>query len=123
MPMQDWKGVLVNAMAYNDPAAQARAATLMKLAADSIFKELAEELRTKHGKEIKAALHGLRKAQNPTADISNAGYEDVVRKVLIAHDMYPYPELVHGILGSNPYQTKWVIPDYVGDQPNTTDTK
>jgi len=114
------KGLVMRAFAYQDKNDQLRAAFLMGVATEKLWKSAAAEMKKKHWAEIKAGLVALRKPWNGEIDPSHAAVKDIVCKVLQKHGVYPYPELVHGILGHNPFQTAGIIPDYVGDQSHST---
>jgi len=111
--MQDWQSLIVKAMSYTDLHGMARAATLMGMAQSDLWKKCASEAKRLHGKEINEAVVGLKKAWNMAVEPSNAAIKDVVAKVLQSHDIYPYPELLATILGSNPYQIRGQLPTYV----------
>jgi hypothetical protein len=115
MEPKDWQQLVVKAFGYTDICGQMRAAELLGAAKDAMWNKCIAEVKKEHGKEIKAAIEGLRAPWNPEVPASNKAYFDVVAKVLQAHDIYPWPSLISGILGHNPFQDRWTIPDYVGD--------
>ena len=114
---QDWNRIVVQALGYTDLHGMARAATLLKLATSDIWKKCGAEARRLYGKEIKESLIGLRKHWNQGVEVSGAAIKDAIAKVLIDHQVYPWPELIHLLSeGKNPYQTRSLIPDARGDQ-------
>ena len=118
--MLDLDKIVVQALGYTDMHGMARAATLLKLAADDIWTKCAADAKKKYGKEINEAVKGLRSPWNSGIEVSCAAVKDVVAKVLISHDCYPYPELLDRLLGGNPFQIRSLIPDATGDQGKPT---
>lgn len=115
--------LLIEAMGYTDVKGMARAATLMGMAQENLWVKCINEAKKLYGAEIKAAVAALRPGASVSAEISNAAVEDAVRKVLQQHDIYPYPEIIAGVLGSNPYQIRNTIPDFVSKADPTNPLK
>lgn len=107
------KQFVIQAMGYTDCVGQARAATLLQQASSRLWKQLSAKAKAEWGDEIKQEIANLRSSWNSNVAVSNAAIRNAVAKVLIRHQYPAYPEIICGILGSNPYQDRWTIPDYV----------
>jgi hypothetical protein len=67
---RDMHPIVIQALGYCDCQGKARAATLMGMAADKMWKEVAKEVKDQFHGEIKAAVHALKGPWNPTIDPS-----------------------------------------------------
>jgi len=111
---EDARKVVIQAMGYKDLAAQLRACFLMGLAEQKIWKSAVDQIKKKHEKEMKEKVKTLTKWG--TVQPSPAAVKDVIAKVLMAHGISAYPNLIEALY-ANPFQNRGAV---VPETPNET---
>ena len=92
---------MVATTGYTDVAGMLRARGLLGIAEDKLWKKAVKEIKSKYHKEMKDGINKLTKWG--TIQPSEAGIKDIIAKVLISHNIYPYPELVQHLY-KNPFE-------------------
>lgn len=115
---EEMQPIVVKAFGYTDLVGKLQASYILGTAQRTVFNEAVSEIRKAHGKEIKAAAEKLSKWGAP---LSEKAVFDVIAKVLIANQFYPFPAVVAALAeplmkSMNPFQSRHILPDARGDQ-------
>ena len=92
---------LVGTTGYTDPAAMLRAQYLLGMAKDKMFDGAVKEIKSKLEKEMKDRV--ARASKWGACQLAEKNVKDIIAKVLIENDIYPYPQLLAAIY-KNPFQ-------------------
>lgn len=118
MDGEDARALAIQAMGYTDLQGQLRASFLLGLTQQKLWKACVTQIKKKYEKEMIEAVDKLCKWG--TVEPSKEAVKDIIAKVLIAHDIPPYPNLIEGIY-ANPFQERAYGPDVDLNRPSGPD--